>query len=243
MNKKFQTSSKFKKAILPTLFGALLAFIVGKVFDPIFEYLYTLFLSLGGSFVTYISDSTYRKISDGFTDQTTLYIFNITVIACIYGLTTIFISTKHIFQSNETSAVSSESNHHSEKLEHAMPEDLPQLIEYAEKLKIQLEVQKRQLEKIESRRKRFNNFMDISTRIWIIITIIVLYFNYSSSVFINNKITAMTNNIEIVSPYVSDTEYKKFKSDFHTIQCRRDYEDLEQTLQSIADAHAITLKK
>jgi hypothetical protein len=53
----------------------------------------------------------------------------------------------------------------------------------------------------------------------------------------------MTNNIEIISPYVSDIEYKKFKSDFHTIQCSRDYEDLAQALQSIADAHSIPLKK
>ena len=123
-----------------------------------------------------------------------------------------------------------------------MPKDLPQLKEYAEKLKLQLESQKRRLEKIEARRKHFDNFMYISTRIWIIITILVLIFNYSSNIFINNKITVMTNNIEI-SPYVSDIEYKKFKSDFHTIQCYRDYEDLEQTLQSIADAHAIALKK
>lgn len=243
MNNKSQASTKLKKAIFPALFGTFLAFIVGKIFDPIFEYLYTLFLSLGGSFVTYISNSTYLKISNGFADQTTMHIFYIVFVACVCILGMTLASIRSLFRSNSSSNDNPESDDCQEKPECVTLEDLPRLKENAEKLRLQLENQQHLLRKNEYKRKRIDNFMYISIQVWIIIIIILLYFNYARSVFINNKIIIMTNNIEIISPYVSDIEYKKFKSDFHMIQCRRDYEDLEQTLQSIADAHSITLKK
>ena len=120
---------------------------------------------------------------------------------------------------------------------------IDQLEKAAEKLKMQIENNKRQIDELISPRKRIDTLMVIFVKIWIILLIVVLFFVYSRSVFVNEKIVAMTNNIEIVSPYISDIEYKQLKSDFHTIKCSYDYDELMQKLQHIAEMHSITLKK
>ena len=60
-----------KTSIYAAIVGALLAFIVGKLFNPIFEFVFSLFLNIGGGFVQLISDATYKQISDGFSEQGT----------------------------------------------------------------------------------------------------------------------------------------------------------------------------
>lgn len=42
------------------------------------------------------------------------------------------------------------------------------------------------------------------------------------------------NNIEIVSPYISDKEYKQLKSKFYSMQTQHDYQNLSKELNSIA---------
>ena len=50
-------------------------------------------------------------------------------------------------------------------------------------------------------------------------------------------------NIEIVSPYISDKEYKLLKSDFYLIETKADYLSLMQDLSNIAEHNNLTLKK
>ena len=71
----------------------------------------------------------------------------------------------------------------------------------------------------------------------------ILVFVYMQYAFVNAKIISSTNNIEIVSPFVSDQEYRQLKSEFHLIQNSNDYEKLYDKLQDIADKNDIKLKK
>lgn len=52
----------------------------------------------------------------------------------------------------------------------------------------------------------------------------------------------MTYNIEIVSPYVSDFEYKKLKSDFYSMNTYNEYAAIKLTLNKIAEDNNLTLK-
>lgn len=243
MNNKSHNFSKLKKAFYTSLFGAFLAFIIGKVFDPIFEYLYTFFLTLGGSFVTHISDSTYQRISDGLSEQTSMILFYIIFIVCTSFLGVTFTSLKVLRPYEAEPKNESQPPTFSDTTPHDILTSIERLEKDTEKLKIQLDKNNQRINKLMSKRKSFDTFMYISTKIWIIFLMVLLVFIYSRNIFINKKIIVMTNNIEIVSPYISDIEYKQFKSDFHTIHNSYDYEELMQSLQIIADAHSITLKK
>ncbi len=75
------------------------------------------------------------------------------------------------------------------------------------------------------------------------IAYILLIYAYARTTFVNGKITSMMNNIEIISPYISDTEYKHFKSSFHLIKNKDDYDNLYSQLEQIASIYSIELKE
>lgn len=60
--------------------------------------------------------------------------------------------------------------------------------------------------------------------------------------FINDNITKTTNNIEIISPYISEEQYKLINSKFHTIKSKDDYENLYVILRGYAVQYGIELK-
>lgn len=60
--------------------------------------------------------------------------------------------------------------------------------------------------------------------------------------FINDNITKTTNNIEIVSPYLDDQEYKMLKSKFHTIKSKDDFDNLYSILKDYSIKYGITLR-
>lgn len=81
----------------------------------------------------------------------------------------------------------------------------------------------------------------ISTLSMYIIMIFSLYF-MSETIFIKQKSTEILTNIEIVAPYVTDTELKKYKSSFLTIETQNDYTKLNEALSRIALKHNLRLK-
>lgn len=54
--------------------------------------------------------------------------------------------------------------------------------------------------------------------------------------------TTVLQNIEIISPYISDVQYKKLRSDFYLIQNKHDFELVTNNIQSFASQNSITLK-
>lgn len=77
----------------------------------------------------------------------------------------------------------------------------------------------------------------------LLVTLIFLYgYIMVTSTFINSCQTSTLHTIEVVSPYVSDTEYKQFKSDFYLIRNKHDYDALQLKLKTIAKKHNINLE-
>ena len=81
------------------------------------------------------------------------------------------------------------------------------------------------------------------TLICSVILSLSVMFMYARLVFIQREIFTLTNNIEIVSPYISDIEYKTLKSDFHLMENHEDYNQLIFRLQKFADDNSLKLKK
>lgn len=60
--------------------------------------------------------------------------------------------------------------------------------------------------------------------------------------YINTTITKLTNNIEIVAPYIDDFEYKSLKSVFYSMEGADDYHSLITELNHIAETNGVKLK-
>ena len=71
----------------------------------------------------------------------------------------------------------------------------------------------------------------------------VFYFVFMSKTsYIINTGTRLLSNIEIVSPYISDIEYKQLRSDFFSMSSRNDFDELNSALSEYADEFGIDLK-
>lgn len=88
-------------------------------------------------------------------------------------------------------------------------------------------------------KKRLNK-LTLILNSFIIISVIYLIGSLS---FINHCQTITLCNIEIVSPYISDHEYKELKSSFHSISTKNDYDDLQSVIDNIATVNGLMLKK
>lgn len=86
--------------------------------------------------------------------------------------------------------------------------------------------------------KKFSRFCVILTACgYIAYLLYVLVVGY-----INTTITKLTNNIEIVAPYVDDFEYKSLKSAFYSMEGADDYHSLITELNHIAETNGVKLK-
>lgn len=114
--------------------------------------------------------------------------------------------------------------------------------------KVDLSKEELQEDKKESLETEVNNLVKRTrknSRIFIVLTI-ASYFVYFIFIlgaqYINDTITKITNNIEIVAPYIEDSEYKALKSSFYSIKCSDDYRSLNDCLNYIAEANGIELQ-
>ena len=60
--------------------------------------------------------------------------------------------------------------------------------------------------------------------------------------FVNLNITKLTNNIEIIAPYIGDQEYKILKSNYHSISSRSDFDSFNNLLIEYAERADVKLK-
>lgn len=111
-------------------------------------------------------------------------------------------------------------------------------------------------------------FLTIELRMWLLFFIVVIFFmniKYIQKIFsriplfvglflvcflsintfidiqISNTAHYTLQNIEIVSPYISEQDYKLLKSDFYSMQNMDDFNSLNQKLNSIADEYSLHL--
>lgn len=205
-----------KENITMLLAGTFLAFLADKFLNPVFSYLYSLLINTGGGIVRNISDSTYKQISNGYTEQSATMILTFLCIAILEIPLIIYMKYPDTLKEKEYA------------------------IDYSSD-DSRLTISKIKAEIREARHKI--KLYYFGTLICSVILSLSVMFMYARLVFIQREIFTLTNNIEIVSPYISDIEYKTLKSDFHLMENHEDYNQLIFRLQKFADDNSLKLKK
>lgn len=243
---KMKKLEKLKKYILPAIPAFVLTFIFSKVLNPVLELLYSSFLNLGSFFIKSFSDSTYRTISHGYSELPSLWILYFLPIILMMIFLVLeklrefqfhkFLDSiyelkaqnnaclKKTNDATETDSISDE-----EKNINDILSELVETKNYLDNLEIN----------VNNSNKKRSFILKFVTGFLIFIMI----FLYAQQSFVNTAITKALSNIEIVSPYISESEYRHLKSDFYSINNHEDYDLLINTLEEIADANSINLKK
>lgn len=212
------------------IIGGVIALIITKVSDPLSEFLFTNFLNIGGSIITYVSNSTYREISNGFSEQSSsvvLYFVFLLLIVLLEGIYLFFFLQFKIRKNelNKSFTSNDDSTAISENSNDVTSDNLHE-----------------QGIKSFKKRERANIFYLLKRTFLCLFLLFILTYFYGQSNFIRNKTIALTNNIEIVSPYISDIEYKQLKSKFHSMETQSDYNELMEKLEDIATEYSLKLK-
>lgn len=100
---------------------------------------------------------------------------------------------------------------------------------------------------IESLKNEIGGYLDKAKKLMFVFTIvmtffiILLVFDYSRTMFIDNKVRIFEQMYTIDAPYLTDQERLKIKSDFGLIKNKEDYERLITKLKDIAISNKIKL--
>lgn len=240
-NKKNNIFSK--ESLVPLAVGTVLAFIAGKLLNPLLSYLYSLLLNLGGKVIEYISDTTYIQISDGFSEQSSMFSFYLLCFIFWIGITICMSTLKDrytaLFERYDEYEAALNTIHEPEQCsQQAQLDFTPDNIMQDELCKREHDIRI----SIITERKKFKLRYAAGIFLLVLLYIILLY-SYARNSYVNKKITVLTNNIEIVSPYISDSEYKQLKSAFHSMKSSNDYDDLISHLSKISNDYSLTLKE
>lgn len=245
-------SSWNRKPIVTTLLGIFVTFLLTKVFDPILETLYSIFLRISSSFTTTFSDITYQKIANGFNNQESIFLMNFIFLSTCFLLP--FVSNvireqytrdtekiENLLQKTSNLTRKLKGNEAFSGTKEIVTEEISNL-SFEQLAEIVNTLHENLLTHVPSLKKIYKKLFTITTAL-LFSVFIIFTFSYSRTLFINRAITITTNNIEIVSPYISDHDYKKLKSDFYSIQNKDDYDKLQQTLNTVAKEHSLILKE
>lgn len=234
MTKKYSKKIFNRNNLANWVIGGIIALFVGKIMEPLFAHIYSFVLNIGGSLIIYIANSTYREISNGYSEQSaslTLYLICI-LLFTILGYISINTIRKYKTSKSKIDELEKTINSISVSNDDDDNETLPDsCVATSESLEAQIK-----------KYKITNTLMYLFTFFSLISFLILLTFSYGRSSFIRYETIALTNNIEIVSPYISDAEYKQLKSKFHLMETQSDYYILMKELETIADEYSLKLK-
>lgn len=71
---------------------------------------------------------------------------------------------------------------------------------------------------------------------------VISFFGVTISAYTYSEKIRLTNDIEIISPYISDYDYKLLRSNYYSIRTKEDYDAFNQTLNLLSEEHNIHLK-
>ena len=97
--------------------------------------------------------------------------------------------------------------------------------------------------KILNQLNKKTTFYKTIKNVFFFIFILCFLYIIGDLTFVNQCKTKSLCNIEIVSPYVSDIEYKQLKSTFYSIQTKDDYINFTENINEIGEKYALNLKK
>ena len=241
--KKLKSSPVF----LALMIGLAGSFIWEKILSPIFGVLFDKFLTYSGRLSILISKSTYTQISNGLSETGTTLIFSV-IFSAFIGFTMYIV---HIAYRNllAARALVRDIQSPTDNVEEDKQATSNNLSLNQEKNNLNKKLVKNiyKLHEIES--QIYDIQVKLTKRVLITVCFVaalfILIFSciFTKYIYVQTNIVRLTNNIEIVSPYISDQEYKILKSEFHSMQSRKDYDDLNLKLESISKENSIRIKK
>ena len=244
--------------LLPVSASILSSALWEHIFSPISNVAVGKLLSFNKGFMNSFSNSIYRKISDGFNENMSQILFTIVSVMLISFL---FYLKGKAWQDYESfsKAIESSPSHSQDSyskddsISYVIPDNLEEClwwIKHQQQLNsAELKSLSEQVSNISKDVKTIQRQEVDKTRhscvffsLTVYVSIAFLCFSLVLSSYVNAEITRFTNNIEIVSPYITDLEYKQLKFSYHSMSSRTDYDSLSASLQEISARYGIQLK-
>ena len=242
----------FKNTVITLASGAFASYIFSYALDPIFSKLFNSISNIGTKFLSSFTDSIIIKIAKGSAYNSNPFSSTITfsvvlAIVVFYFLesrSNYFETLKKLDDINMTEP-ENESDESTNTYQNVsdVETEVKFLIKEFSSLKESISTLKDHLPVlVDIKRSELKKIYYMTTGIFII-DITSLVFFYSTERYALNESVTIENNIEIVSPYVSDVQYKELKSDFYSMKNIDDLNKLTTTLQSISEKHSIDLQE
>lgn len=229
---------------LPVAIAIVASILWEYALSPLLEQLFGRMLIFMEPVAAGYINSIYHSVSDGFHESPSLYLYVIVFIILYEGLFLValysFISSRQKLSTINKIYPIAETNDTSQDIDSSATID-----DNLRKIQYELEYMKGTLPDIDNLKKhltkkhRTNKLTLISA---ILGAFICLHLCISTT-FVNNLQTKTLSNIEIVSPYITDLEYKQLKSDFYSIETKKDYDTLVHSISNIAVDNHLKLKE
>lgn len=222
-----KTNSKNHDFVKNIISGIISTLIISWIISPITDFVFPKIISFANKFSLSLSNQIYSQVSKGsyeYISALNLTYSHIIVLILFSSLTLSvylgYLSLKdHISELEDLIYDKEEEEEESDE-------------EFIKSIQNDLRQQKKRLP--------FYKYLSIFFLFFIFVT---TTFTTMKQIYILGLSTKATVNIEIVSPYITDIEYKQLKSSFHLIKTQDDYEKLLDKIQDIADANEINLSK
>lgn len=208
--------------ILSIIASALWENLISSLFSRFFSFVHNVFEHLGLS----ISNNIYSKISNGFNEEYSLYTYTLLILVVLLVILSTIVSSRSKLQKQIERIIQDPSK------DTSTPENFSNMQQECDDLKSQI------LEDIKVIKKSFI-FLYITTAILCLCSV----YEIGEAFYINTLTTNTIANIEIVSPHISDIEYKQLKSNFYSIESKADYDALMTSISNIANDNHLQLKK
>lgn len=238
-----------------SIISALLVTFLGSalwewIISPLATILFDRIMSLSGKLFTAISNNIYCEISNGYYEHSSNLLLSMFFAIFISSLLSICIEATKMY-STDLNALKMVTAHYADIESSPKDKDSVQILVYQDDFYIaaddpqQLYDSAKDPDSIKELAKdhfsQSKKFLGISLIIFVPCAIALFWILIQTN-YVNDTITTLTNNIEIVSPYISDLEYKQLKSSFHLMDSREDYNLLCASLKEIADQNHLRLK-
>jgi hypothetical protein len=193
-----------------------------KIISPLSSFIFLQVLNISSKISETYTNNIYKSISKGFHEESSLLLLScflaIFLAYCFYTL------IGASFAKNKYYHLYEKIHNPDYKSDKDKPIDLPSL-------------------KSKSKKLLFTSKILFIILIFLTLSYVVLFLYYFGRMtFINSSISKTLNNIEILSPYVSDYDYKMLKSKFHLIRNKLDYDALSSEIEDLLTTYSIILE-
>ena len=116
---------------------------------------------------------------------------------------------------------------------------------YVALLFLYIKIQKKKKEQPTTKQTSPKKLKMYKITFWVcfIVGIVLSTLNISEATYVNITTTKTLSNIEIISPAIEEKEYRKLKSEFHSMTSEKDYLELQKKIIEIAEKNNLRLKK